>query len=187
MYTYIYIYIYSYIYIYTIYPYNLPRIPQSPKNCCFNHHFFEWGLQGPAHRRLHVRAQHLLVLKQGITHFVVVLRWPNDDKPWEGSKTMRQLQNSGLHPIQMQNARQIVEFPNGPKDTSPKDYHFANHRAFVRSSFHGNTCTFHKQSKLICQSWGVGPNNRKNNTRIYLESSHPEVDRIWTFQRYSHF
>jgi hypothetical protein len=35
------------------------------------------------------------------------------------------------------------------------------------------------------QSWGVGPHNRKNNTRISLESSHP-VDRIWTFQRYSH-
>ena len=158
LYLYIYIYIHIFIYIHTIYPYNLPRIPQSPKNCCFNHHFFEWGLQGPAHRRLHVRAQHLrksgdlLVLKQGITRFVVVLRWSNDDKPWEGSKTMRQLQNSGVHPIQMQNARQIVEFPNGPKDTSPKDYHFANHRAFVRSSFHGNTCTFHKQSKLICQS-----------------------------------
>ena len=23
--------------------------------------------------------------------------------------------------------------------------------------------------------------------RIDLESSHPEIDRIWTFQRYSHF
>ena len=44
---------------------------------------------------------------------------------------MRQLQNSGLHPIQMQNARQIVEFPNGPKDTSPKDYHFAKLRSWT--------------------------------------------------------